>query len=456
MAARLSVGTDGVVHGQLPRGCRMEARYDRAKGLIEIDSPELHSFSIHVDIGRLQAHIRQAPEQKELDSTVTTAVLDDSATLLRAEYSAGSLRYSSPDVVDFWLEVDLKSILRDAERDDAERPGRDDAAKKQKVGSELDEAWRQWSDALACYTKGSAPPLAPHTREAFARLMPYMQQTIVYHDAQASAAMLQSYLRERLPCAMGRHILTDLPRMRRSFGFDAPVYRSLAAPPPMIGVFTRAPVRVGRDDVDLAIYHMIAPDLCTYADGSPTADLRALIDSAGSSVATERLYYEAARVHAIAWFLAFAAAREHGFTKLADVLVGGGAFVPEEWHDAFKVKVHDTALYLIGYGAPDFAYPEIELVPAPTRVPLRDATGWHDVLHVNAWCHSSFLGNGNRVDDTLDGAWGRSAPIAPFAWPLSNPWLQMRPVHRIPSSPPVRPPDRLCGKPPSLLRQKRP
>ena len=55
--------------------------------------------------------------------------------------------------------------------------------------------------------------------------------------------------------------------------------------------------------------------------------------------------------------------------------------------------------YLIGYGADDFRYPEVELVPPP-RVPLRAATDWHDVLHVNAWCHSSFLGNGNLVDGT--------------------------------------------------------
>ena len=116
------------------------------------------------------------------------------------------------------------------------------------------------------------------------------------------------------------------------------------------------------------------------------------------------------------------------------MLVGGGAFVPEGWHESFKVKVHDTALYLIGYGADDFRYPEVELVPPP-RVPLRATTGWHDVLHVNARCHSSFLGNGNSVDGTLDGAWGRSSPIAPFAWPLANPWLEMRAVVGIYSAP---------------------
>lgn len=243
--------------------------------------------------------------------------------------------------------------------------------------------------------------------------------------------------------------------MREAFGFDAPLYRSMSAPPPMLGVFTRVPVQIAEHKVDLSIYHMIAPDLCAYADGTPTADLRALIETAGGAVNSDDLLYAAARKHAEAWYLAFAAAREHGFKKLSDVLVGGGAFIPEDWSESFKVKVHGTALYLIGYGAQTFAFPEIELVPPPARVPLHDLEGWRDVLHLNAWCHSSFLGNGNRVDNSLDGGWGRSTPIAPFAWPPSNPWMSLCAVGNMPQTPAARPKDRLCGKPPQQLRRMR-
>ena len=317
----------------------------------------------------------------------------------------------------------------------------------------IQEACTQGLTALSCYTKGSAPPLAPRTLEDFKRLMPYMKKTIAYHNGDQ--CLVRRYLQERLPCAMGCHILTDLAAMRNHFGFDAPLYRSLPHPPPMVGVFTRVPVRVGRDDVELCIYNMIAPDLCAYADGSPTADLRALLANAGNALSTDDLLYEAARMHAIAWYLAFAAAKDHGFKKLSDVVVGGGAFVPEEWHDRFKSRVHDVAMYLIGYGSATFAFPEVELVPPPPRVPLRNATGWKDVLHVNAWCHSSFLGNGNKVDSTLDGAWGRKTPFALFAWPLANPWLALRAVDHVPVPPKTRPPDRLCGKPPQFLRRMR-
>lgn len=315
-------------------------------------------------------------------------------------------------------------------------------------------ACARWSRALSCYTNGADPPLAPVTWEAFQKLVPYMMQTKAYYDETADATLVCKYMRERLPCAMGQHIFTDVRAFRAAFGFDAPLYRSMSSAPPALGVFTRVPVRVGHDEVVLSIYHMVGPDLCAYADGSPTADLRTLIQMAGGAAKHDELLYAAARMHATMWYLAFAAAHEHGFTKLADVMVGGGAFLPTEWQDFFKTKIHNTAMYLIGYGSAEFAFPEVELVAPPERVPLDTADGWRDVLHVNAWCHSSFLGNGNRVDNTLDGAWGRCAPIAPLAWPLANPYIALRPVSDMPQLPLKRPTDRLCGKPPSALRQR--
>ena len=115
--------------------------------------------------------------------------------------------------------------------------------------------------------------------------------------------------------------------------------------------------------------------------------------------------------------------------------------------------MHDTALYLLGYGTRDFVdtYGDIELV-RPPLVPLCDEDARDDVLHVNAWCHSSFIGNGNRCDDTLDGAWGRCAPFAAMGWPMSNPWMRMVAATPMRPTPATRPPDRMCGRPPSKLR----
>ena len=178
--------------------------------------------------------------------------------------------------------------------------------------------------------------------------------------------------------------------------------------------------------------------------------MAALNKASKGELDTSSLLYQAARMHAVHWHLAFTAAHEHGFTKLSNVLVGGGAFVPESWHDSFKTRVHDVALYLLGYHQNDFPFPDVTLVPPPLVPQSLRRSDWTDVLHVNAWCHSSFVGNGNRQDDTLDGAWGRLGCAAPLAWPLTNPWLRTRPVD-VPSTPEDRPDDRLCGRPAETL-----
>lgn len=314
-----------------------------------------------------------------------------------------------------------------------------------------EDAHDNWKKALAAYTQGSEPPIKYDSREDFDTLVTYMQKSVAYHDAKAMPGSVLRYCVERYPCAMGDTILTDRDRMREDFGISAPYYRTLLAqegPPPLVaGVLTYSPLRIGPDEsfVDGYVFHMIGPDLLTYIDGSPTADLRELLCVVGDPTDQCRLFYAAAVMHARIWYICFKAAHDHGLTKVEDVLVGGGSFVPEEWHDSFKTRVHDTALYLLGYGTDKFHFPGVELVPPP-RVPKQVV---HDpkMLHVNAWCHSSFVGNGNAQDCTLDGAWGCLGPMAPLAWPLTNPWLQLRSVE-VPEFPAQRPQDRACGKPP--------
>ena len=43
-----------------------------------------------------------------------------------------------------------------------------------------------------------------------------------------------------------------------------------------------------------------------------------------------------------------------------------------------------------------------------------------DLLFVNSWDPHSMLGNGNRIDDSLDGKFGRCSAIAVLGWPGTN------------------------------------
>ena len=65
-------------------------------------------------------------------------------------------------------------------------------------------ACAEWLQALACYTGGSAPPLAPDSQAAFDALVPYLRLTVVYYDATAVKEVVEKYLHQRLPCAKTR------------------------------------------------------------------------------------------------------------------------------------------------------------------------------------------------------------------------------------------------------------
>lgn len=328
----------------------------------------------------------------------------------------------------------------------------------------MDEAWENWLVAYHAYTDNTEPPLGPTSRAAFDALQRDMQLAQVYYQANQAFARVMAYLSRRWPCVMGPNVHTDRERMRDTFGIYRPFYSGSPGAPPMCGVYTRTAVTVGNRSVPLSVYHMIAPDLSSLSTGGPhtTPDLIAFSQDRPGGLMVDSLLYAAAMRHALAFHLLFVAARDNGFLKIADVRVGGGTFIPAEMHDRYDVKVHNAAIYLLGYGTDVFEaeFPGIRLVPPPSVVPrsLLNIDTWTDVLHVNAWDHSSFVGNGNRHDNTLDGAWGCLAPFAPLAWPYSNPYLRWRAVDTDDLErgfPVERPTDRLCGRPPATLLEKR-
>lgn len=103
--ALLSIGASGVVRGCLPRGCTLAARFDRAAGVIRIDSPELDSFSIIVDVSKLHEF---SPTQKP-----TSDVLEREARIVaKYDVDAGELHYESPDVPEFWVQLDVQQIMQ--------------------------------------------------------------------------------------------------------------------------------------------------------------------------------------------------------------------------------------------------------------------------------------------------------------------------------------------------------
>ena len=304
------------------------------------------------------------------------------------------------------------------------------------------DGYKAWEKAVSCYTDGSAPPHSPKDYMEYRKLIPDMSKAVVYSFLeQDTHEEVVCYASRRWPCAMGRYILTDTAKFADFFPWmtDKPAYRMLKGgeKPVQMAILTIAKSYVGKV---VHLFNMIAPDL---QEDFATADNIYFTRNAGHD--ESYFFYELAKWHARNWLLAFRAAEELGFTKVSKSMPGAGAFWPETWggEEVFVPKVFNVAMQLVDDDRKELG---IEFVDAPWFPSSKQ--GHHnvvssleeDVLYVNAWCHSSFIGNGNARDGTLDGAWGRVAPFAVIGWPPSNPFLGYKDVREplFPLDPPKR------------------
>lgn len=104
MADELIVGGYGVVHGRLPRGCSLAARFDWTTKIIYIDSPDLRGFSINVDLRNI---LEETYKPSNMD------VLEHGNARLVSKKDGRRLRYDSPDMPEFWVEVHYHNLIED-------------------------------------------------------------------------------------------------------------------------------------------------------------------------------------------------------------------------------------------------------------------------------------------------------------------------------------------------------
>ena len=305
-----------------------------------------------------------------------------------------------------------------------------------------DEADKNWRTAADSYLKGSYPKYSykvDHNDPEFVALMK-TSQTYYYNDTTFGTIL--KYATERWPLTMGLDdaglVLTNRQAMINAFGYSQPYYWGLAATgaaPPIMGVVTKTKAWLGpRKSPGEEVFHvfnMIGMDFST-SETAHSMWLSNFVHDANRDTAQELLSLRIAAKYAKMWYLAFVAAKDLGLKRISNVEVGGGAFCPVYLKDEglFTSHVHHVAFYLLGYGTADFEaeFPGIRLVEAPKNVPKDLTVDMVDMLHINAWDPSSFVGNGNELDNTLDGGWGRATLMAPLCWPLSNPYMRFSSV----------------------------
>ena len=119
------------------------------------------------------------------------------------------------------------------------------------------------------------------------------------------------------------------------------------------------------------------------------------------------------------WRKAFECAKYWDLPTIVATQVGNGAFKPPNLScQEFKLGVHDKVLSNLKK-----AYPDIKVVQPRNVFAViykLDQAKLDNLLFVNSWGPHSMLGNGNCIDDSLDGKFGRCSAIAVLGWPGTN------------------------------------
>ena len=264
--------------------------------------------------------------------------------------------------------------------------------------------------------------------------------TRVFYDEKDKLVDIKRLALEREPCniAMSKHF--DEAKLQTQFGYSESYYTRYAKAhptklPPNIAIYTKTlvnmeqvtklvtqqvvPTSIGSwfqakkkkhevalfkrvhviSLVGLAFDHPSQPDFLFYGEAPSIAKL--------------------VKAYTCIWRKAFECAKYWNLPTIVATQVGNGAFKPEFIsYQEFKSDVHDAVLSNMKK-----AYPDVKVVEPRNVFDMiykLDQAKLDDLLFVNSWDPHSMLGNGNRIDDSLDGKFGRCSAIAVLGWPGTN------------------------------------
>lgn len=132
------------------------------------------------------------------------------------------------------------------------------------------------------------------------------------------------------------------------------------------------------------------------------------------------------------WTFIFDCARRHNLSRIYNTRVGGGHFAEYlNRHPQYDYnRLHLESLEPVKARYSGIEVKDLgEIFRDPDKV---FQPGMRQILEesllVNAWDPWSMVGNGNAMDDSLDGKFGRISAMAVLCWPQTNPDLQYVPV----------------------------
>jgi hypothetical protein len=244
---------------------------------------------------------------------------------------------------------------------------------------------------------------------------------VYFSDGSLTDAKQLLLQREPVNIAMKRYY--DQQRMKELFGWSRGYYEEFferyGELAPNLAVY--CPTLVKMDDGSMVRIHLI--NSIGYAfDSKNQPDYQVLRGS--PSLLSQRYVRVFEKI--------FRCAKDVGLDTIVMSLVGAGVFAnlwPDFFHSIWspafeyvrKRYTQYTGVKILLMAPPGTPGPGKNIGLFPRNIGAVDVDR---TLFVNAWDPASIAGNGNAMDNSLDGFVGRHSMVAVLTWPLTNHYLQ--------------------------------
>jgi hypothetical protein len=232
-------------------------------------------------------------------------------------------------------------------------------------------------------------------------------------------------IKQREPCNMGNRRFYNKKALLKYFYYEEGAYRlsTIDKLMPNIAIYCYATVKSKRGFINVHCINLVG-----FAFDSPTQP--------DYQYFKKKPLEELIKYYNKMWEYAFRCAlikkNEGQINKIQIYNVGGGAFAGPYGYDfiekifepsflPIKKLFDDNEIKIIGY---DFNKKKF----SGGSIPLifdDEKEDYHHTLYVNAWDPWSLIGNGNSIDNSLDGAWGRCSNMSVLGWYETNKLMKM-------------------------------
>ena len=270
------------------------------------------------------------------------------------------------------------------------------------------------------YNKGFEPPKWILELD----LEKYMKTTIVYYDKNKDD--YYDLIKYRIPVNINMELFYNKELMQKYFFYNESIYNEKSS---NIAVYTKTPVNIKNKWYDINVINVIAPALDSYEQ----IDYKNIFNKYGynNKITNENIYknmIEKCFIKIKKCLKKIKILVIHGFglgtfSLLCNELNINSKKVFEEcfikYFGKSKKKIYLNNLNFIKIDNDNIVNINKNIYDIIVK-----SNNLNNILFVNAWDPYSLVGNGNNMDDSLDGYFGRISAMSILCWSITNPFIQ--------------------------------